>query len=56
MGEWLSLMRLLETVFVMGHMQDCWIWEANQQRNFSVQSFCQTLMTRGEVPSMHQKV
>lgn len=41
---------------MMGQGQDRRIWEVDQHGNFSVQSFCQTLLTKGKVPWMHHKV
>lgn len=54
--DWVSLMNLLEGVFVVGSGKDRRIWDLDSFGHFFVKSFCNSLIRKGESPYVHPKV
>lgn len=54
--ERVSLVELLNRVFVLGIGNDKIIWELDPLGNFNVKSFCRKLMWFGEIPRVHLKI
>lgn len=53
---WVSLLNLLDTIFVVGRGIDRLIWELDPHSTFSMSSFCKELLKTNEVSAVHPKV